>query len=126
MATPSLAAYFGANAQVLTAQTQVDASAITPALVIYYGDFGDQGLSDPASFSNPDRVFAAIVRKIHNWTISDTTEDPGTEITAPTKSFTTRNGSQRLAWLFYVSFFTPDITSSVPDPDEVGVIPGTN
>lgn len=119
MASPTLGNYFGANVEILTAQTQVNASAGNPAIVIHFADFNAEGLTDSASVSDPDRVLAAIIKKAQAWLQADTSEDPGAEILTPTKSFTTRNSQQRISWLYYVSFFTPDTTAAAPDPDEV-------
>lgn len=119
MANPTINNYFGQNAQLLTADTQIVATPANPAIVIQFSDFAGEGLTNAAGFEDADKLLAAIVKKVQAWVAADTSEDPGTEVTIPTKSFTTRNSTQVISWLYYVSFFTPDTTAAQPDPDEV-------
>jgi hypothetical protein len=119
VANPTIASYFGANAQLLTNDSQVNATAANPAIVIRFTDFNAEGLGNVASFEDPDRLLAAIIKKTQAWLSADNSEDPGTEVATPAKSFTTRNSVQVLSWLYYVNFFTPDPTAAQPDPDEV-------
>lgn len=119
MAQPTIQNYFGANAQLLTADTQIVATPANPTIVIQFSDFANEGLSNAASFEDADKLLASIIKKVQGWIASDTSEDPGSEVTTPTKSFTTRNSTQVISWLYYVTFFTPDTTAAQPDPDEV-------
>lgn len=120
MANPGLSDYFGDDVMLITSDTTISTDATDPALVIRLSNFTAEGLSTPANFADPDKLLTAIIKKVQAWVATDTSEDPGTDITTPTKSFTTRNSTQVISWLYYISFFTPDTTAPAPDPDEVG------
>lgn len=119
MAQPNYNNYFGAGAIYTTAETPAVATDNNPHLIIKFSDFADEGLTDPLSFQDPDKLLTAIIRKAQKWLATDNTEDPGTDITTPIKAFTTRNNEARISWLYYISFFTPDTSAAHPDPDEV-------
>jgi hypothetical protein len=76
-------------------------------------------LSDVANFSDPDKLLAALIRKIKTWLDADATEDPGVQIPTLNKSFTVRGSQQRIAWQYDLFIYTPDTTSAAPDPDDV-------
>ncbi len=119
MAQPTLQNYLGANCQYLTTGTIGTQTATSgdPVLAIKFSDFAAIGFSTPTN--DPDKWLAAIVRNIKAWLVSDASQDPGLSVGEPLKDFVVRNGTSRLSYTYDLSFYIPDNTSSVLDPDDV-------
>ncbi|MBW4542440.1 MAG: hypothetical protein KME43_25390 [Myxacorys chilensis ATA2-1-KO14] len=119
MTQPTIQSYFGTTAGIITATESITASAGEPALVIPFASLAAAGLDDPASMSDPDKVFGAILKMVRVFTLADTEEESGIEVGAPRKSFVTRGTGVKIGYNYDVTIYTADTTASEFDPDSV-------
>jgi hypothetical protein len=120
MAAPTIANFFGANAVTLTAaSTAVVASAAAPVLVIRYADFAAQDWNALAAGNelDPEKWITAILRKIYDFSISNTDEIPNVVVTAPLLGLETRNAALKRRFSYGVDIYQADSGASNPDPD---------
>jgi hypothetical protein len=119
MTQPTIPDYFGIGAEVVTTERTILASDYAPYLLVPFSGLADSGLSDPASMTDPDKVFGAILKLARVFTAADTAEESGIEVGAPRKSFTLRGNSTKLGYDYSVTVYLPDPTGAEFDPDTV-------
>ena len=122
MAVPTIANFFGANAVTLTAaSTAVVASAAAPVLVIRYADFAAQDWNALAAGNetDPEKWITAILRKIYDFSLSNTDEIPNVVVTAPILGLETRNAVAKRRFSYGVDVYINDTGTLFPDPDSV-------
>lgn len=120
MAAPTIADFFGANAQVLTDQATVSASATDPCLVIRFSDLVGTGWDQPAGASDPEKWITAIVRMIDAFSTANTDDVPNVYTSdIPFQSLSQRNGTNKRIYAYTLNFAVPDSASAHPDPDQV-------
>ena len=104
MTVPVLSDYFGNNATLNGNQIAIDPS--------------DFGLTMEEA-EDPDKLFAAILKKVRTFTAADTAEESGIEVGAPRKLFTTRANRNLIGIDYSVTVYLPDPTSLEFDPADV-------
>jgi hypothetical protein len=121
MTAPTIANFFGASAQALTATTSVTASAIDPVLVIKYSDFAAQAWNAlvAGDETDPEKWITAIARKIYDFSVANTDDLANVVITAPILGLESRNSTLKRRFSYGLDIYQADSGSSAPDPDLV-------
>jgi hypothetical protein len=121
MPAPTIANFFGASAQTLTATTSVTASAIDPVLVLKYSGFTAQGWDAlvAGNETDPEKWVTAIARRIYDFTTANLDEIPNVAVTAPILGLETRNSALKRRFSYALDIYQDDSGSSAPDPDLV-------
>ncbi len=119
MTQPTLPDYFGTGAQLLTDETTIAATATAPYLLVPFTGLAASGLTEAASMSDPDKIFAAFIKLARVFTFADTAEESGIEVGAPRKSFVTRASKSMLGYDYSVTLYMNDTTAAEADPDLV-------
>ena len=121
MPIPTIANFFGANAQTLTATTSVTASAIDPVLVIKHSDFTAQAWNSlvAGDETDPEKWITAIARKIYDFSVANTDDLANVVITNPILGLESRNSLLKRRFSYGLDIYQDDSGSSAPDPDLV-------
>ncbi len=121
MTAPTIANFFGTNAQVLTATASVTASAADPVLVIKYSDFAAQAWDAlvAGNETDPEKWITAIARKIYDFSAANTDDIPNVVITAPILGLESRNSTLKRRFAYSLDIYQPDTGTAAPDPDLV-------
>jgi hypothetical protein len=119
MTQPTIPDYFGDGAEIITAESTITASAANPHLIVPFVGLSDSDLTDAASMTDPDKVFAAFLKLARVFTASDLAEESGIEVGSPRKSFVTRANSSKLGYDYSVVVYVPDPSGDEFDPDTV-------
>ncbi len=119
MAAPTIANFFGANAQVLTASTTVTASTADPVLVVKYSDFATQAWNALVSGdqNKPEKWITAIARKIVDFSNSNVDDIPNVVITDPIVGLESRQSVLKRRFSYSLDVYQTDSGSTTPDPD---------
>lgn len=119
MAQPTIASFFGANAQTLTSTTSITASATDPVLVIKYSDFTAQAWNAlvAGNETDPEKWITAIAKKIYDFSAGNTDTIPNVVITPPVLGLESRNNTLMRRFSYGLDIYQPDSGSASPDPD---------
>lgn len=126
MATPTITDYFGSDSAVLSSSADIETflteksiSATNPVLLVPYTSLTVAGLSLVTKFSNPEVLFACLVKMVSVWTRNDTTETNSIELAAPRPGITTRNGQQRKSYNYDLTVYGKALENTDIDPDDI-------
>lgn len=119
MTLPTIGDYFGSGSQVVSSERTILATESNPYLLVPFSALAASGLDQPQSMSDPDKLFAALLKIVRVFTLADTAEDSGIEVGAPRKSFVIRGGSSKLGYDYSVTVYLVDPTENEFDPDSV-------
>ena len=119
MPKPTVVQLFGSAAQVVTATTQVSATAQDPALIIRFSDFSSVGWNTATGTTDPEKWLAAMILRARAFHASNTDEVPNTVVDSPFPGLTTRNAVLKREYAYTVRIYETDSGSSSPDPDNV-------
>ncbi len=125
MTQPTIANFFGANAQILTATTSIAATAADPYLVIRASDFATWG-SALTEATNPGKWLTNIMNKAYEFfQISANLSDQSINCVV-TLAFVTladrivgSTTTRKRQFSYAVDIYAPDAGSNVPDPDDI-------
>lgn len=125
MATPTIANYFGANAEVLTATTSIAATPADPYLVIRASDFATWG-SATTGGTNPQKWLTNILNRSYEFFgISSNLQDQSINCVV-TLAFVTladrivgSTVTRKRQFSYAVDVFAPDTGTNTPDPDDI-------
>jgi hypothetical protein len=125
MTTPLITNFFGANAQVLTTFTEVEASASDPFLLIRASDFASWGDKATGS-SNPQKWLTSIMNFAYQFfQVSQNLSDESINCVV-TLAFVTladrivgATTTRKRQFSYAVDIYAPDAGSNVPDPDDI-------
>jgi hypothetical protein len=127
MAVPTITDYFGTEAEVVDDITDVVAtiSPTNPCLVIPLAGLASTGLSEVASTAYADSWMFALVKRVYEFTKSDTEEKSFIEIADPTLNLGTRDGKVMEVQDFRLSAFKLRSQLLTFDPDHInpGYVP---
>jgi hypothetical protein len=127
MAAPTIADYFGSQAQVVTATSAITAtiSAANPCLVIPMAGLSTTGLSEVASTAYPDSWMFSLIKKVYAFTKSDTEEKSFIEVADPNLALGSRDGKVVEVQDYRLSVFKLRSQILEFDPDQVnpGYVP---
>lgn len=121
MSAPTISDFFGENAAVLTATTDVVADSAAPVLVIKYSDFTSQSWDALAANDEniPEKWIAAIARKIRDFSSTNTDDVPNVVITDPIVGLESRESTLKRRFSYSLDIYQADSGSIAPDPDLV-------
>ncbi len=121
MPAPTITAFFGDDAQVLTSTTSVTATTTEPVLVIKQSDFTAEGWDSLTSGdeSDPEKWVTAIIRKINTFSNANTDDVPNVVVTPPILGLESRTETLKRRYSYSVDIYQPDTGSTEPDPDLV-------
>lgn len=125
MTAPTIANFFGSNAQVLTATTSIAATTADPYLVIRASDFADWG-SPTAGATNPQKWLTNIMNLAYTFfQISANLSDQSINCVV-TLAFVTladrivgSTTTRKRQFSYAVDIFAPDAGTNTPDPDDI-------
>jgi hypothetical protein len=119
MPAPTIANFFGANAQVLTASSTVTASPTAPVLVIRQSDFSaeDWNALTTGQEADPEKWTVAIVRKINTWSNANIDDIPNVVIDNPIVGLESRTSTLKRRFSYSIDIYQPDSGATAPDPD---------
>jgi hypothetical protein len=121
MTQPTIAGFFGVNAQLLTSEESIFADSDQPVLVIKYSDLIAQGWDDPFADGgqNPERWITAIIKKMRGFSSTLTDEIPNVVVSEPLLSLESRNSLLKRRFSYSVDIYQADSGATSPDPDLV-------
>lgn len=125
MTQPTIANFFGPNAQVLTEETLVTASGGDPVLVIRASDFAAWG-NPGMGAENPQKWMTNLMNFAYKFfQVSANLSDQSINCVV-TLAFVTladrivgSEVSRKRQFSYAVDIFAPDAGSNVPDPDDI-------
>ena len=126
MAKPTLSDFFGDASLVSGDQTVIESfldaknvSASNPAFIVTFSSLASSGLENAQKFSDPEVIFAAMIKLVSLWTRTDTTETNAIELGAARPSITQRNGQQRQSFNYDCTIYGKVIDATDIDPDDI-------
>ena len=121
MPTPTIINFFGTNAQVLTSDTNVVATAGSPVLVVRYSNFTaeDWNALAPGQETDPEKWLTAIIRKVNTFSNANLDDIPNVVVTNPILGLESRTNTLKRRYSYSVDIYQPDTGSTQPDPDLV-------
>ena len=121
MTAPTIANFFGANAQILTSDTSITASTGAPILVIKQADFSAEAWTALVTDDelDPEKWITAIVRKINTFSKANLDDTPNVVITDPILGLESRTNTLKRRYSYSLDIYQPDTGSTQPDPDLV-------
>lgn len=121
MTAPTITSFFGANAQVLTANATVTATTSSPALVIQQSDFSDEAWNAlvTGDEADPEKWVTAIIRKINAFSNANTDDIPNVVVTDPILGLESRTNTLKRRYSYSLDIYQADTGSTKPDPDLV-------
>jgi hypothetical protein len=121
MPSPTIANFFGTNAQILTSDTNVVATAGSPVLVVRYSNFTaeDWTALTAGQETDPEKWLTAIIRKVNTFSVANLDDIPNVVITDPILGLESRTNTLKRRYSYSVDIYQPDTGSTKPDPDLV-------
>ena len=119
MPSPTIDNFFGASAQVISASTNIVATAIDPALILRYSDFNAESWNALAAGEqlDPEKWLTSILKKAKTWSVANTDDLPNLVVFPPSLGLELRNAISIRRFTYSVDIFQPDTGGSEPDPD---------
>ncbi len=127
MAAPTIADYFGTQAEVVTNLANVTAtiSAKNPCLVIPLAGLASTNFNEVVATVYPDSWMFALLSRVYAFTKADSEEKSFIEVADPTLNLGTRDGQVMEVQDFRLSVFKRRSQLLVFDPDHInpGYVP---
>lgn len=119
MPAPTIQNFFGSSATIVTGSATLTGSTGDPLLVIKYSDFVSQGWNAIATGdeAKPEKWIAAIVRKIKDFSASNTDDLANVVVNDPFIGLETRNELLKRRFSYSVDIYQTDSGANAPDPD---------
>jgi hypothetical protein len=121
MTVPTIPNFFGVNAQVLTANTSVTATALDPVLCVKYSDLAAVGWTSLAGSAetDPEKWLTSIIKLIKNFTTANTDELPNVVVDAPLLGLEFRNSLTKRRYSYSVDIYETDTGATEPNPTNI-------